>query len=323
VLLLTVLLVVAAGVTIRVSALAHDVTRLAAETDRDDTLQAALDGAIQALADDPTPDVDSRFDPAFEYQLGTDGVSISIEDIGSRVNPNWIQIEFLERSTIRTIMEAGFTPEDLRVARLDAWYWRRDDPRLVDAFTEEARETLLTRYGYVNLNVCGELAMEHLYAEITGDDGAAAMFRSRIQDALRLQRMIREQELQQILSPYFDELYPLLNVYPAWNVNFVDSALIEAVLSYPAYGVEMPDAKTSAVLDRRDSGEMSSDDLRAIVGAGEYGRVFEFLGAVTWFWQITAQDDREYRSAIVARIPGLERSDDTYRVISVTGGRVE
>jgi hypothetical protein len=321
--MLVVLVIIAGAVSLRVSALSWDAVRLAEQTDREAELLAAIQGAAEAIAADPTPESDSPLDPVFEYQPEVQGVSVQVQDIGSRINPNWIQKAFVDRSSIRSILEVGFSPDDLQVSRLQQWYWAPEDPRFEEQFTDEARESLLTRYGYVNLNVGGELAMERLYAEVTGDDGAAAAFRTRIQDALREQRLITEEELVEVLSPYFSEVYPLYNVFPAWNIHFADEALISAVITYPAYGVDQAEAKAQTLISERNGNEMSVAQMRAIVGAGDFGRVFEFLGTTTWFWQITAQDSEEFRTAVIARIPGTDRSDDTFRIVSITGGRLE
>jgi hypothetical protein len=262
------------------------------------------------------------FDPVFSHRP-EEGISVRVSDVGSRINPNLVQRAFLERSSVGWLMDHPDGPEGLQAERVESWYWPGEDERLSTMTEESSWDRLLGLYGYANLNTTGEFSLRELYAEHTGDRQAAEAFHDRITEVLREGRMVRPEEVPAFLSPYYTDLYPLMNVLPIFNVNLVAPELLEAVVIYPYHEVVDGKAAAAAILESRKTRELSDRDVHAIVVADEESRAYQYLGSITWFWEIAVENPRRSLSAIVARIPGIDRENDTYRVIALSMDTVD
>ena len=132
--------------------------------------------------------------------------------------------------------------------------------------------------------------------------------------------MADESRLKEILGSEYDNLYPLINIKPLMNVNFVDEKILGAVLNYPYGGEKHEDAASFFEVIKAERNVFELDDKRIkelLIVEEDYLRILEYLGSTTWFWRITAQCEDFILDVVLCRLPGdgLETEEREYQVI--------
>lgn len=276
-------------------------------------LENAALGILRLLAEDPTPDADSRFDPAWaaaalptaaaanlpdtgETLVGAAGknqageISLTLEDLSSRLNVNLAPAALLHSASLPALVRAGCEWEDLL-------HWRNTEGPFgsLAAFGEwldlEAAERLLTVYGYVDPNTAAP-EMVARFVEVrekAGDAGVAPSSAT--------------------------ALKALINTQPSVNLNLappeVVRALVELVES-PRGGENLAGHLASSILAERELHEIGPTDLRELIARVEGAwpeadhPLLAQLGVRTWFWRITAADGRIRLVEVAARLPQKE-----------------
>ncbi len=97
-----------------------------------------------------------------------------------------------------------------------------------------------------------------------------------------------------------EDLFPLVNNMPLYNVYYMDRDFLEGVLSY--YSLEDFKDKTSQITDRL-SENLSKEDLSAILGVPLSNPIFNLLGTKTSFWEIYFETDFCNVTTIFAAVP--------------------
>ncbi len=280
-----------------------------------------VDEFLEALAEDATPEADSRLDPA--QTRFADSQMVSISDLSSRINLNFDQTFFLERSSLLPLLFGSEAQVSLlQEARLTGGFRLYEGRGFEEVLLEDAPEDLVSPYSYGNVHASGEIELERLYAEVTEDPGAAATFRSRIQAARSEGEVFDEGDLLALLTPHFDRVYPLINAFGRFNVHFADERVLEAVVTYPAFEIPNPQTVLGVLLGARDQGEMTPAVIRATLGVAEDNRALGFLGVRTWFWQLVYRDETHVSSATIARVAGPTPGDDEFAVVGFETERV-
>lgn len=284
--------------------------RIDRAAEREEAVSAEVRWVIEQLAEDPTPEADSPFDPVWGA-LETRSASISLRDVSSAVNPNWIRPTFLARSGLEEmLLTKGRGAAELSQFRIDEgisvavarWY--------EDFFEPDTIERYLTGYGLFNINVTHEAVLRDLYALRTGSSGGAETFLAQVQEALRGVELWDDEELRQLLGVEYENVYPVINTAPVFNVHFLDEEVLEAVVTYPYGGEPIPASATAAavLLEERARDEITDEELRNFLAIQEDGqdRLFAYLGTKTWFWRIEVETEYGAGSAIVLRVPAPE-----------------
>lgn len=271
-------------------------------------LQEEVRGVLQQLGRPSSPDVDAPSDPVWSYVEGrrVDGRELTLEDLSSRLNLNTVRTELLEKTELAGLVAQGHTPQEIRQYRADKGPFATLSACSA-FFSPAALARDFTVYGYVNVNTAFEDTLRQLFAARTGDERAAESFQGAVRGYLTRQALVRTEEIPGLLGLYYPQLYPLLNVEPQMNVNFVPQEVLHAVLSYPYGGKRIDGFETvyQALLAQRAGGAVSSQTLAGLVHAeGEQKLVFQYLGSRTWFWRIRAAQAGHSVEWVVARIPG-------------------
>lgn len=273
-------------------------------------LENEAGSVLSRLAQDPTPGADSVFDPVWSYiaQRQTLGVRLSLSDLSSRLNLNLIRAAVFEETSLGKLMLPGRTAAQLQQYRADKGPFTSLGA-YARFFPTDVLQRNFTVYGYVNVNTTFEGVLARIFAVRTGDEPAAGVFRTEIRRYLKQKELIGSSDLHNLFGLYYPQLYPLVNVRPQINVNFVPEADLRAILSYPYGGHPLPEAGAiaDAILARRRTGEVSETYLTGLIhAAGEQRLILQYLGARTWFWRITATDHTGRVVLVVARVPGRQ-----------------
>lgn len=245
---------------------------------------------------------DSRFD---EYASVTslDGISVTAEDVSSKINPNWVDPELFEKTDLLTCLKKGVTPAELRQYRTDKGFSTDIKTFYSRFFVEDTFENLLSAYSYADINTSDEFALEDLYAQRSGDKAASAGFRERLRDRRMALQPFEVDDLDMALAPYMDTVFPVIAIAPTMNANFVPERVLSALLAYPAFSI--PDAadRANLILSERAHDEITQERLYTLIGMARENPVYRSIGTKTWFWRLVFQKGSMSLTMVVARIP--------------------
>jgi hypothetical protein len=280
-------------------------------------LEREVERVVRALAADQTPEADSLQDPVWDAVGAPQaaGVQVGLEDVSSRLNPNWVQKAAFEKTRLGDILLAGSVAAELQQRREDEGFSLDIASRYEDLIREEALPEYFSAYGYANINVTDEFALRKLYVMRTGNEAGSEAFHDRIQRLLMEKKVLKPAELRDFLGVDYEALYPVVNAEPIMNVHFVPPVILAQLLAYPDWGVPHPEQTAQLLEGRRDGSELTPQELHTIIGTAENNRIYQYLGTVTWFWRIVASRGTACLESIVARLPS--EADDAPRFLIV------
>jgi hypothetical protein len=272
---------------------------------------------VGLLARDPTPDADSPMDPIWGEIAAPEmpGAIITLQDVSSRLNANWVQKDLFEKTALGELLSAGGTAQRLQQRREDRGISTDIAAEYGDLINETALPRYFTGYGYANLNVTDEFALRKLYAVRMDDPARAEVFHTRLQAALMQRKMLKRTELREFFGLEYAQLFPLMNVEPVLNAHFVEPLILNALLSHPDLKIPKPAQAANAILSSRDMTEMTAERLKLLVGVGEENRIFQYLGVITWFWRIAVTSGSTRLELIVSRLPSADDSDPRFLIV--------
>lgn len=238
------------------------------------------------INEDKTPLVNSFHDEYYKYKPQDSTIELSLKDESSKINPNWVRIQFLERSVLASIItEPGFLSE-MQQKRFDSGFYMDVKAAYVDYFQEEAFSELLGPFSYLNLNTADEFVIERITLEITGNSVLAANLRNYSVQKLREQKLFSKEEAKNILNGIDEKLLKVITIAPQINVNTAAEEILRAVILYPAYNIPFAQEGLSRILNERDRNDISPQQLQEILGCPADHHVFTYLGTETWFWSL-------------------------------------
>ncbi len=278
---------------------------------------------IDIIAEDPSPEADSPTDPVWGHieQLNdsNENLTLSLEDISSRFNLNFIRTKMLEESPFfKDLLINGKNTQNLKEDRFKYGFvsdihspFDEDHLGYGDFFEKEDLDKYFTTYGYANLNVTYEKSLEMIFKTRIPDRGTGS-FMSDIKNLIESDIMADNSKMKKILGTEYEDLYPLINIQPLINVNFVEDEILKAILYYPYGGTRHKERASfySNINNDRSNSEIDDARIKQLLPLKVekekdiyYLRIYEYLGAITWFWKITAESDNRTLTAIICRIP--------------------
>lgn len=284
-------------------------------------LDSQVKDLIKILSDDPSPEADSFFDPVWAYieNQNSEDLSLKLEDLSSRFNLNFVRTKMLNESSFKGKMNSGFSPDDLKLFRGEEGFFSDKYIGFSEFYDEEILDKYFTVYGYANLNVTYEDSLKKIYQYNVSLEGSSS-FLSLIQQLISRGVMADTEEMKKILGINYDSLYPLINVEPLMNVNFIPEEVLLAIVNYPYGGKKHKNSSAfyDVITAERSSFEFTPDKLNSLLQVKEdYLRIKEYLGTKTWFWKITATEGKSGLEVIIALLPNekLDNLEKKYRVI--------
>lgn len=290
--------------------------RMEAKYNSEKVLRESVLELIDALSDDPTPEADSSFDPVWDYlrNRGENETVLTMEDISSRFNLNFIRTKMIEKSSFKNLMIGGFSPEDLKLYRGENGFFTNLNEGYKQFFEEEDLNQYFTAFSYANVNVTYEDSLKKIY-EIRVSEAGSFSFLNEIQQLISGKTLVDNSGLKELLGTNYEILYPLINTRALMNVNFVDEKILSAVLNYP-YG-DKKHENSAAFLEtikaERSVFEIEKKRLKELLPVEEdYLRILEYIGTTTWFWRIKAKSENLTLDVVLCRYPG-EATDTVKR----------
>jgi hypothetical protein len=270
---------------------------------------------IDAIRDDPSPDIQSFADQVWTWQeLTPDGYTVTINPISDRVNLNFVRKNLFDKTALALLFMPGKTSSDLQQYREDHGFFL-----LPSAYGEFFIPANLDRYfscyGWANINLIDEFAAGVLARYLTGSDQAAEGLRNTIETLLLNRRTASPGDLRMILGIDFNEFFPFINAEPLMNINHIDPDLLRELLAYPDYGVASPEARLSEVLARREGGGIARENIPLILGVPPENLLTHYLGSITWFWEITVIGPRKALRTVLCGFPPETDHSIEYQII--------
>jgi hypothetical protein len=281
------------------------------------SLQEEGERMVGLIAADPTPDADSPADPIWGQitRPGIPDAHIFLQDVSSRLNANWVQEDIFEKTALGQLLSAGTTAQQLQQRREDKGISTDVASEYADLIAESALPRYFTGYGYANPNVTDEFALRKLYEVRMADREGAEVFHTRMQSALMRKKLLKRDDLRELLGLDYGRLFPLVNVEPVLNIHFVEPLILGELISLPELRIPRPREIAQALVDFRDSSEVTAERLRQIVGAPEDNRIYQYLGVVTWFWKLTVTRGSARLELIVARVPSADGGTPRFLIV--------
>ena len=273
--------------------------------------QAFLDQArfvAQSILSDKTPEGDSKFDAVWRTVAEEDDSTekVILMDVSSAFNPNWLRKGIFDGTELGSFLKSGVTLEELQASRFRDGISADVVRRYADFLDFEKIEIPTSGFSYFNINITDEFVLERVAAERTGDPQFAEIFRRRIQEKLIRRELFVDADMPDALTPYYEDLNPLINTRSVWNVNFLDADLLEMILSYDSFGIRDAEAKTREIVAVRNTRELIPQDIVDILEVDDDNRVLQYLGTKTWMWRISVTGESMTGSCIFAVYPQTE-----------------
>lgn len=121
---------------------------------------------------------------------------------------------------------------------------------------------------------------------------------------------IEKSELDLIKADFqTEDLYPLVNSLPLYNINFMNEVFLQAVLEY--CGIKNANEKAYEIIMRKDEIH-NNEELAKILGCTQNHHVFNFLGFKTTFWKVSFENQGCDVEVIFAAFPEKENGRKIY-----------
>ncbi|MDR2184186.1 MAG: hypothetical protein LBO80_00745 [Treponema sp.] len=269
-----------------------------------------LGDILAALASDPSPGSHGPDDPVWTLNgMTKEGCTVTINPASDRLNPNFVRKNIFEKTALSGLFRPGLTAEDLQ-------QWREDKGLSLSAaayrsfFDDEVFEKYFSCYGWANINLIDEFSARTLVFSLSGSEYTAELIRQRIETMLIARTRANRESLPSILSIHYGELFPLINAEALMNVNFIDSLLLKELIAYPDYEVNSPETRWQELIRLRSAGIQDGEELALILGIDSDNPLLQYLGCITWFWELRIEGRELSCRAVICRLPpdAAERS---------------
>lgn len=292
---------------------------------------------IPEFLEDKTPEADSFFDlydRGYSYAdkennfiREEDEFKITVIEHSGKLNVNTMHTNLITNTELKLLFTGMVDETWYKNFRADMGLTLNLD-NYAELFAKEENRGFFTVYGYANINV----TYEHIFpliAETRSDNttvgesilAMAQQYRSGL-------KMFDKSSFKSNLSSRYPEIYPVINAEPAQNINFLSEKIIRALCGYPYGTKKIKNHETIAqnLISIRNSREILPDELEKLVPVQTdvQKRIFQYFGAVTWFWEIMLEKDGYQARIVLARIPGEDEvfGEVKFHVVSFELGSV-
>lgn len=271
-----------------------------------ESIQEIVTEVFEAIKEDPTPKADTPDDPVWDLNNTVkDGYTIHIRSLSGSINVNFIRKDILDKTDLGKMLIDGKTPADLQQQRYDNRLALHPS-EYEGFFRSETFDSNITCYGWANINLIEEFALERYIESLTGSTSRGESYHAKFQQSLLDKKVFTNESLRLFFGLDYREVYPYINAEPQLNINFAHEFLIREIVGYPLYGLENPESRAASLIQERTQGIDSVESIASILGVPKDHPLCQWFGCVTWFWEIFLEGPgRKYRF-VVCRIP-----DDT------------
>jgi hypothetical protein len=293
----------AAGTGMCLAAYLRFEQRLRRENQDTARIEEILQSALADLYGDPSPDINDSGDPVWAWDgRAVEGYTVSVIPLSDRLNLNFVRKNLFEKTRLALLFRPGKTAADLQQFREDSGLSPAAE-MYGEFFDREDLEQFFSVYGWANINLTDEFALRKLVLALTGSEYTAEYARGALQTLLISRKIAGRGDLRSIFGIYYEDIFPFINTEPLMNVNFIDETLLQELIAYPDYGITSPERRCEELLARRSGGGVNSRELRTVLGIDDANPLNQYLGCVTWFWEIAVIGNGRSGRTVVCRLP--------------------
>lgn len=99
----------------------------------------------------------------------------------------------------------------------------------------------------------------------------------------------------------FNDLYPLVNSLPLYNVNYMNEDFLLTILN--TFKIDNAKEKAKNIIINCNEKDLEKEDLLKLLNVNSSNQVMFFLGTKTTFWNITFETNKCNVKAILAGVP--------------------
>lgn len=239
-------------------------------------------------------------------------LSLEVKDISSKMNINFIDLTLFKKYKFRVLLKNEYSWNHLQEYRNEIGF--TTDIYQYEKFFKEDIDisSILTVYNLPNINNSSDIMLEKYYESYTGSSSKASSFKTRIDGKRNAKKVFDEKAFLNLMQSYDSEIVNIISVLPSWNINNVDSKLLNAILS--KYNIN-----STAIMDLRDIREIKESELISLLSTKQENKtLYTFLGCTTSFISIKISDN--LNSNYFTLIFKLNAIDNSYSIISINKG---
>jgi hypothetical protein len=276
-------------------------------------LRKEAERLIGIMCEDATPEADSPLDQIWsELKLAsTNELSITLEDVSSRINPN-SAFDYL--LNISNIFMPGQNYGVLHKFRTENGLQNNISTAYAEFFSKDALRFYCSEYTFFNINTSNESMLYLLFEQRSGKKAETTTFPNQLRSMRTNKKLITEATIRDVLGPDFDTVYPFIGCKPDLNVNLVKKNILNAVINMVknTFKVELKDGLIDAILLIREKTEIQDKQLSELIQPKFKNTILEsYLGCKTWFWRLIIKKPALAYQCIIMRIPSLPGEKET------------
>ncbi|MDR2029792.1 MAG: hypothetical protein LBP93_09695 [Treponema sp.] len=266
-------------------------------------IDAILEAILADLSADPSPEINGPDDPVLNWNGETGkGYTISVRPLSDRLNPNFIRKNIFEKTKLMELLNPGTTPDGLQQFREDHGLSLVSQD-YEDFFSPGVFQKYLSPYGWANINLIDEFALRQLVRSLTGSEHLAEEIRNKVQILLINQERVSGETLRSFLGIDYGSLFPFINAEPLMNVNHTEPLLLKEIIAYPDYRITGAEIKYQDLAARLSREALDIHQVMEILDIDRTHPVLNYLGSITWFWEIIITGNKLSCRTVVCRLP--------------------
>jgi len=268
-------------------------------------LAAEAGKIIELLAEDPTPEADSRLDPVWaEIALpSAPGVTLKLEDISSRINPN-AAVDLLVKGM--KLLKPDKLFEQFEKYRLENGPLADVKSGYDDFIAEEDADKFCSGFTFFNVNTADEQMLYRLFERRTGKKATSTAFSAHLRKKKLDKVLVTEKNIKEVLGVDYDDVFPFISAEPDLNVNLAPREILVVLLNIVKknYKMQLKGDPAAAIMGMRGQTEITEAALPALLQPKFKNTILEaYLGCRTWFWRLSATKEGLTYQCVLVRLP--------------------
>lgn len=269
---------------------------------KEDVINSTMTEVLSSLNDDSSPSADSKHDKFFSYDdVSINGCHVSIVPLSGKINVNFFPWDVLVSSELKNLL---VNPNSFLSFMTSNEELINDYSVLAEYIDAEKFDLYFTTYGWANYNITQENSIKVLLSAMNIN---STFLLNKRKSMLSSKQFVQSySEYRSVCGVNYKSVMPFMNIEAPLNVNFIDEQILKDILGCSKYKVAGINSKVSAIISQRETKEIDSEKLQAILSLKPNNELYYLLGVNSWFYQINFEYEEVACSVVVAK----EVSDD-------------
>lgn len=269
---------------------------------KEDVINSTMTEVLSSLNDDSSPSADSKHDKFFSYDdVFINGCHVSIVPLSGKINVNFFPWDVLVSSELKNLLVNSNSFLSFMTSNEELI---NDYSVLAEYIDAEKFDLYFTTYGWANYNITQENSIKVLLSAMNIN---STFLLNKRKSMLSSKQFVQSySEYRSVCGVNYKSVMPFMNIEAPLNVNFIDEQILKDILGCSKYKVAGINSKVSAIISQRETKEIDSEKLQAILSLKPNNELYYLLGVNSWFYQINFEYEEVACSVVVAK----EVSDD-------------